>query len=464
MAWGPGVKEAFHHEACSQAAVHPVTGFQVPLHPEQFDNAVATYGMQLRSWIELQVEACLSKLLQGVDGEIIALRQEVLSVMGVCEHMDSQVLALSESQVEMDRRLEVVLEESAKIKGALASCHDNVHAMLENHGSNWAMHVAELRKKHDQQAGHISDFQHRHREYVDAFQRHSSDISEVHDRLHGLRGDLENHVNAVEQLERTFTLRHEEVSSGHVEQFRLFEETHQKDFNNAREKLLALEQQLSAFSVESNARLQTLAPHDHVQRQLDESRCHLNKRIDELQACLLEDVKTRVTTQDLVSMQQKLLARMRAEMTAAFRSEAEAVTALDDQFLFKEQLLRQRLDKAENLKARERIAVIERGGSNEDFSSDAIPAEGSTVLACYGEDHTVGSRSAHNGSLNSAEHAFAMKSDGSAVAMDEKLRNGAPNGVQLYSEQYLKALQPERLRERAVLLQRVLGPEGRATY
>jgi len=57
-----------------------------------------------------------------------------------------------------------------------------------------------------------------------------------------------------------------------------------------------------------------------------------------------------------------------------------------------------------------------------------------------------------------------MKSDGSAVAMDEKLRNGAPNGVQLYSEQYLKALQPERLRERAVLLQRVLGPEGRATY
>merc|ERR1712187_811888 len=115
---------------------------------------------------------------------------------------------------------------------------------------------------------------------------------------------------------------------------------HEKEVSGVRDKSTQLEQRLSNFCGDWNARLDSLVSQDVVQCLMQDSRAELNRRIDELQVCMLEDMKTRVTAEDLLSLQQKLLTRVRAELTAAFRNESAAVTKLDEQLLLKDQVLR----------------------------------------------------------------------------------------------------------------------------
>jgi len=83
---------------------------------------------------------------------------------------------------------------------------------------------------------------------------------------------------------------------------------------------------------------------------LEDFRRELKRWTEDSQAALAED---------LLARNQKLVSDLRSETTAAFRSEAAAVAALDEQLWLSEQRLSQRID-AIALPPRENMTIIER--------------------------------------------------------------------------------------------------------
>jgi len=98
--------------------------------------------------------------------------------------------------------------------------------------------------------------------------------------------------------------------------------------------------------------LESLQLFEVLNSRVEESKRETDLHFEQFQVRMAEDV---------LGLQQRLLATMRAELTAAFRSEAAAVTALDEQLWMKDQKLRQQVDKVASQRTKERIAVIERG-------------------------------------------------------------------------------------------------------
>merc|ERR1740117_1611452 len=92
---------------------------------ERFDTAVAAYGVQLKSWIDLQVESRLNQFFQGFDGEMIGVRQDCHAALNLCERLEGQVLAVTDSQVRLNAKIETVVDETGRLKGAVAACNVN---------------------------------------------------------------------------------------------------------------------------------------------------------------------------------------------------------------------------------------------------------------------------------------------------------------------------------------------------
>jgi len=86
------------------------------------------------------------------------------------------------------------------------------------------------------------------------------------------------------------------------------------------------------------------------QADLDELRQEMKRWTEDSQASLADD---------LLARHHKLVSELRAETTAAFRSEAAAVAALDEQLWLTDQRLCQRIDQLTCVQ-RENITVIER--------------------------------------------------------------------------------------------------------
>merc|ERR1719271_2411241 len=72
----------------------------------------------------------------------------------------------------------------------------------------------------------------------------------------------------------------------------------------------------------------------------------------------LESVRSELM-KELAKQQQRLIAELRAETNTAFRSEAAAVAALDEQLWLTDQRLGQRIDELAH-SHREAVAVVER--------------------------------------------------------------------------------------------------------
>lgn len=83
----------------------------------------------------------------------------------------------------------------------------------------------------------------------------------------------------------------------------------------------------------------------------------------------VEESQTRLS-EDILALQQRLMTELRNETTAAFRSEAAAVAALDEQLWLTDQRLGQRIDELAHAQ-RDSITVVERrkGGDVENVSS-----------------------------------------------------------------------------------------------
>jgi len=119
------------------------------------------------------------------------------------------------------------------------------------------------------------------------------------------------------------------------------------------EELARTKAAVSAFQL--GAQLDTAAKTRSREVEMDDTKSELKRWVEESQTRLSEDI---------MALQQRLMADLRNETTAAFRSEAAAVAALDEQLWLTDQRLGQRIDEAHS--QRECITVIERRkGSSE---------------------------------------------------------------------------------------------------
>jgi hypothetical protein len=88
---------------------------------------------------------------------------------------------------------------------------------------------------------------------------------------------------------------------------------------------------------------------------------------------VVEDSQARLE-EELVSMQQRLVAELRAETTAAFNRESAAIAALDEQLWITDQRLGQRIDELSHLHIRDRAAGSKTVSRIFSFSTD-IPED-----------------------------------------------------------------------------------------
>mmetsp|Transcript_122494 Transcript_122494/g.225745 ORF Transcript_122494/g.225745 Transcript_122494/m.225745 type:complete len:629 (+) Transcript_122494:51-1937(+) len=335
-----------------------------PVSPDRFGTAVAAYGVQLKSWVDHQVELCLGQQLQGLDVQVMAAREGFVS-------LEAQ---LKKAQSEMHSRLDGLMQELADTKASASEQHASNKAMLESESSNWVWQLKEMQRKHTEHETAMSrlqqkhlDLEQSHKDVSDVLWRHQQDHS---DGIVKVQRELEIHRDKVLEMETVTTTRLRELGDSHLEKTSSLEASHatqQETFSQTHNRLSKLEEIFAGFtrqhgelesslSARFDAHLErhSLAGNiESLQKSLEENRFQvklLAERSAESLDAAMEALQAR-TRESLEALQVKLQRAFRAELTAAFRSEADTVAMLDHQLWQKERL---DLMKLHDLKARER--------------------------------------------------------------------------------------------------------------
>mmetsp|Transcript_120832 Transcript_120832/g.188748 ORF Transcript_120832/g.188748 Transcript_120832/m.188748 type:complete len:476 (+) Transcript_120832:75-1502(+) len=312
--------------------------------------AYSRYSMELKTWVDQQVDAHLNQFFQSFDSDVLQSRKESAAALSICERLEERILAVSDSQARHRNKLENIEQEVGALKTQMAAFKINSSAMWERDNNSLALNLDSLQKCCDKHEADLIELGRRLLDSTDMMQRLSSDVAP--------RRDIEALSAMVRQVEKDGkALLEDRVNDLHGKLSRLAELCPQLGLKldalggahtSIEERLIKIEaiDGLAGLRGEVESYGKQIADH------ITESKREEALREEYLQAKMAEDLAT---------LQQRLLATMRAEMTAAFRSEAAAVTALDEQlWQLKDQQLRQQVDKVANQRAKERIAVLDR--------------------------------------------------------------------------------------------------------
>lgn len=344
-----------------------------PLLPvvERFDAATAAYGMQLKSWIDLQVDQRLSQVVQSglLQGEFLNLQRE--SVASLERHMDMEIEKVKSTQSRLLEVVQTVSEELVRVQAqgdALETVEKALEKVmvtveeLQNHIAlqEGAGRSRSLEQSEDPALAELRNLQEAMHE------RHESDRARS-DQLHNeaiewqrqCRQELAEHANA-------FLEGREEVS----DLVRMMQELERKVAASQTDVKLEVSEELRAMHAKS-------LPGDQG---LNEVEARLVARIQaQFEATGAELVALAATKADiqnivdnsqfnlkeeLVTLQKRLVAELRAETTAAFRSESASVAALDEQLWLTDQRLGQRIDELAHAH-QECVTVVERRAGKE---------------------------------------------------------------------------------------------------
>uniref|UniRef100_A0A7S0ZMK5 Uncharacterized protein n=1 Tax=Noctiluca scintillans TaxID=2966 RepID=A0A7S0ZMK5_NOCSC len=384
------------------------------------------YSVQLKAWIDLQVDARLNQVLQGsLDSEIHAARQDCAAALQSSDITQRELNTVMNAQAQLLNVVEGLSEEMARLKacqldaqlstalhgGANASARGEVLATVEKVMSTvddlkrsvsrgesecTAERVGraeagldELRRLFEQHKVAVFEFTRLHDE-------HSSELSEAANVVTSTRREVDDLTRLLHQLDQRFSSLEEKMRSESARDQRAL--TVQSDLEGRLEALrldvrgmstqasleVCLEQskiEITKQVMECESRLgeDLGALQRRVMAELrsesaaslrDEAatRGDLNARFEEIRREILDVATKQVSDSEvrlgdaLGSLQQRLVSELRAETTAAFRSEAAAVAALDEQIWLTDQRLGQRIDELLHLRIRdvEREVVSER--------------------------------------------------------------------------------------------------------
>lgn len=445
------------------------------LELKDFDVAVATYGVQLRAWIDLQVDARLQAGLQSIIEAEVTSRQDVAFALTVAHRVDFEMKAMAETQASLLSVVEGVSEELSQLK-ASAYCQSTTEALaiVENARADVLGAAEELKCKMHHQGQSNGEAV---RELYD-LRRGSEDHNVVADlqclrtELFGALGDLKRQIQSQSLHDETAKemqvshkaitnhdalagqlqmLRHEVLGAvedvknqahgqGHrhgkivedIEGLRKWQEDHhsvigdlrylqkesqchrdvlskrerqvddlmrqvhqlevsqtalQRDVQSEDRALKGLQDDLSILThsfAEQTSRLEARV--DAIFNEFREGGSSLGlnslleSRVEVAAQALRNELKVwkEHTIEDLLGHAQKLTAELRVETSAARKSDASALAALDEQLWLTDQRLGQRIDELAHLHLRHRTVIAER----------AVVAQRSTPLGLRTSDGT----------------------------------------------------------------------------
>jgi len=387
---------------------------------KHFDAAVAAYGVQLRAWVDLQVDMRLNQVLQGcLDGELAAIRLDSATALGAVERVEVEVSTVTEAQAKLLAVIEGISEELARLKAVVAAfqlgaqLHSAAGASSPLPGSRdeaWAtvekvMTMVDdlkqnvMREQREQRTGEegLSSRLAGQEQLVADLRRlveqQEADVAEL--RL--VPGEVADNLRAVDdarksevaglaemvhqlehKLEQKFGSWRSELSAEVADNLRAVDDARKsevgfdaqrldgmqrdlQDTTNAHADLEArIEGRLQALRSEA---VSALSSREELQNWMMRQQQELEAKIEKSEVSLGER---------LANMQQRLVMELRAETTAAFRNEAAAVAALDEQLWLTDQRLGQRIDELVHLQVRDRVLLPER-------------SRGSTEVASFGK-------------------------------------------------------------------------------
>jgi hypothetical protein len=382
-------------------------------------SAEKAYGQQLRSWVELQVDSRVNCVLHGlVEGELIAARQDAATALAMAERIEAEVGTAAGAQSKLLNVVEGMSEEMDSLKALFVDNSAKLNDIANSSQALMSMEkvmsaVGDLRQtvaSRDQQtAAHLSRHEgeidehrrlhsHQERRLLDFHQLWNAKEAELRDCVaetasqRQLKED-ESLVHAsAKQLEMRQQLRLANMKSeltseiaeklSSAETARRSEEQHlnsrietlRSDLASSTQRLdERLDARLEGLRVEVAAVVSLRADVDvRFEQWTNNLRVQM---VDELaaQKSALSGLKSHVDSSqnELLATLQRGVADLRAETTAAFRSESAAISGLDEQLWLTDQRLGQRIDELANLRVRERAMAVEQRCKDFGFLPDS---------------------------------------------------------------------------------------------
>eukprot|EP00811_Abedinium_folium_P006708 NODE_16185_length_1008_cov_1.434733.p1 GENE.NODE_16185_length_1008_cov_1.434733~~NODE_16185_length_1008_cov_1.434733.p1 ORF type:complete len:321 (-),score=117.78 NODE_16185_length_1008_cov_1.434733:46-1008(-) len=284
----------------------------------RFDTAVAQYGVQLRAWVDLQVDARLSQVLRDlvgvefagarqdcdalrdlVTGELIGARQHVDDAMEATLRVKAEVSSLTESQSRMLVVIQGISEELGRMKEAIADCQELNATTVAAEESQKDRDITSRLTRHDEV---LQDMERLHGQHESAV----ADLQDASGALVETRREVGDLVQVVQELEqRLAEWREAATAEAGLHQSKL---SHlEQDLAKAATVYEDLETRVEALRND----VATAASEQDLESRMRDSRQDLRTQIEESNSRLSED---------LVAHHQKLISKLRGETNAAFRS------------------------------------------------------------------------------------------------------------------------------------------------
>lgn len=439
----------------------------VPNH--KFDAEVVAYGVKLREWIDLQVDARLREILPGfVEAEFAAVHQDGASALSTVERLGGEMGALAEAQSKLLQLVDGFSQELGRVKSTAASCtalQGSSHAANEEALATVEQlmgTVEELKRKvrqdeaaaskqlttHEAQIADLREWQERHEGTVSSLQRahdeaqlpsmrrqherHEAAITELQhahrelsisrDETKGSQEQVACMAHQLRDLESRFTAVRSELASRVTDEIQAVAHSSKAECTGladlAQQLSTALNSQLE-FTAKTQTRFESLTREVNkcisqadVLSVAEESRQGL-RSIRERQLQFEETLK---------STMQRQIEELHEEMTMAFRSEATAVAALDEQLWLTDQRLGQRIDELAHVHISAKTASTDRAV----FMEQHLVLDGADVSRQDSPPQARGAPAASRGLLlrDSAEPRLSPPNgaDSGAVGRDDEHR------------------------------------------
>ncbi|CAK9020843.1 unnamed protein product, partial [Durusdinium trenchii] len=343
----------------------------------KYDNAVTTYGIQLRAWVDMQVDARLGQLLPSfLEGEFETFRSEYASAQEVAStRLEGELQAVADAQAKllqvvdsMSRELTRVKEERTSRESwdmgqELLRVKDQVSALdrqLQNWRSEASMEEGSLKdlntwaeRKFSAESQRIAGLE---RELSTAEARLNAQLQElnseasrskleVESKLNILRNDLETRLDA--QLAR-FRDQPSPARELELKLRSLRMELEGKVISTYEAKIQSLEDRIESRLVGFGSEME-----EKLESYIGDRLESLRKDCQEDAKSYFQDLETRLGN-DVAALEQRLISELREEATLALNRESAAIAALDEQLWITDQRLGQRIDELASTRVRER--------------------------------------------------------------------------------------------------------------
>eukprot|EP00930_Biecheleria_cincta_P056971 TRINITY_DN4298_c1_g2_i2.p1 TRINITY_DN4298_c1_g2~~TRINITY_DN4298_c1_g2_i2.p1 ORF type:complete len:561 (-),score=116.13 TRINITY_DN4298_c1_g2_i2:577-2259(-) len=124
--------EAMIDEVARQRIAADMRGYENRPVGIALDSAVSSYGMQLRAWVDVQVEARISQVVPGLlENELAVVRAELVNAIEAVEHLRARKEADVRSVAEAQGKLLQVVEGMSRELAGCKICCDSGREALE---------------------------------------------------------------------------------------------------------------------------------------------------------------------------------------------------------------------------------------------------------------------------------------------------------------------------------------------